>query len=91
MSREVKVSALMWWTGVAQSRGAAWAESLADVIPLDRPWPAVTAERMLAIARRKLADLTGYARLLELLAVEVIRGAARWWAAERRRRSERLG
>src|SRR5256885_9728511 len=72
--------ALSWHAGVAQCRGESWARSVADVIPVDRPWP--DTERMRAIARRKIADLARDARLVELLADEVIVGAARYWDRE---------
>ena len=63
--------------GVAQCRGEAWARSIANVCPIDKPWP--NTERMRAIARRKVSDLTDDSRLTELLADEVSLGAARWW------------
>jgi DNA polymerase/3'-5' exonuclease PolX len=63
--------------GVAQCRGEGWARAIAKVIPIDKPWP--DTERMRAIARRKIDDLTRDERLSELLASEVVVGAARWW------------
>ena len=62
--------------GVAQNRGHAWAVAIAEVIPIDRPWP--FTERSRAIARRTVSDLTRDERLLELLADECVTGAARW-------------
>jgi len=44
-----------------------------------RPWPRTA--RCRAIARRKVRDLADDERLAELLADEVERWAARWWAA----------
>ena len=63
--------------GVAQCRGEAWARAIAEVVAVDRPWP--HSEKMLAIARRKVGDLTRDARLAEILVDEVVRGAERWW------------
>lgn len=63
--------------GVAQCRGEAWARAVANVCPIDRPWP--RTERMRTIARRKVRDLTRDERLGELLASELVVGAARWW------------
>jgi len=71
--------------GVAQRRGETWAQAIAAVIPIDRRWP--HTERMRAIARRKVGDLSRDARLLELLADECVIGAARWW----NRANERAG
>jgi hypothetical protein len=68
---------LSWWTGVAQSRGESWARAVANVIPIDRPWP--RTEKMRAGALRKVSDLTTDARLRERLADEVVVGAERWW------------
>jgi hypothetical protein len=47
------------------------------VCPIDRPWPVTDKSR--AIALRKVEDLTRDARRRELLADEVMVGAARWW------------
>jgi hypothetical protein len=68
---------LFWWKGVAQSRGESWARAVANVIPVDRPWP--RTEKMRAGALRKVADLTTDVRLRERLADEVVLGAERWW------------
>jgi hypothetical protein len=68
---------LTWFTGVAQSRGESWARAIANVIPIDGPWP--RTEKMRAGALRKVADLTDDARLRERLADEVVIGAERWW------------
>jgi hypothetical protein len=68
---------IAWHKGVAQCRGENWARAVARVIPIERPWP--ISERSRAIARRKVADLASDARLVDLLADEVLEGAARWW------------
>lgn len=64
-------------SGVAQCRGEVWARAIAKVIPIDRPWP--RTEKMRAIARRKVDDLTRDARLAEFLTDDVVLGAERWW------------
>ncbi len=76
--------------GAAQARGHDWCGSLLNVIPVSKPWPATT-ERMRAIARRKVSDLTRDARLRELLAGEVICGAERRWNRVWLVRSDRFG
>ena len=63
--------------GVAQCRGEAWARAIAEVIPIDRPWP--HTEKMRAIARRKVGDMTRDERLGDLLVDELVFGAERWW------------
>jgi hypothetical protein len=68
---------LSWLRGVAQCRGESWARAVANVIPIDTPWP--RTEKMRAGALRKVADLTTDARLRKLLADEVAAGAERWW------------
>jgi hypothetical protein len=78
--------------GVAASRGCAWAQSLSRVIDLDRPWPAETTERMLAIARRKVSGIDGGDdRLRELLAERCVDGARSWWNNVLRRGLWRAG
>jgi hypothetical protein len=72
--------ALMWFGGMACSRGIAWAESVARQRPklLPRTWPAHegrAAER----ARRKVANLFEDMRVIDLLAVDVSKHAARTW------------
>ena len=76
---------LSWWRGICQARGESWAQAIAKVTPIDRPWP--RTERMRTIARRKVDDLTRDVRLFELLVDEVVVGAARWWD----RQMERAG
>jgi len=70
-------------SGVAQSRGEFWARSIAEVIPMDRPWP--HSDRTRAIAMRKVNDLTSDERLRGLLATEVEIGACRYWNRARER------
>ena len=67
--------------GTAACRGEVWAMSLATRVPRSIPWPAAGSEKVLAIARDKVRDLTKDERLLEKLAVELARWAARWWSA----------
>jgi len=69
----------MWFAGIAYGYGEDWARAVANVIPVDRAWP-MTA-KMRAVAVRKAARLTSDARLLDMLADEVAKGAARWWNA----------
>ena len=69
----------MWFAGIAYGYGEDWARAIANVLPVDRPWP-ITA-KMRAVATRKAARLTSDARLLDMLADEVAKGAARWWNA----------
>ena len=71
---------LQWHRGVAQCRGEGWARAIANVCPIDVPWP--RTERARQIARRKVADLASDERLLELLADECELGAERWWNAQ---------
>jgi hypothetical protein len=68
-----------WYAGIAYNRGADWARAVATVVPIDRPWP--NTEKQRDGARRKASSLTNDARLIELLADEVTKGAARWWNA----------
>jgi len=66
--------------GTAACRGEVWAMTLASRRPRSTPWP-TGSEKVLAIARRKVRDLTKDDRLLECLAVELARWAARWWSS----------
>ncbi len=73
---------LAWLTGPACTRGYLWAVS----VRVRRPggdWPAWEASaRVRELARAKVADLAGDdLELLELLAQECVRAAAREWAA----------
>jgi len=64
--------------GVAQLRGERWAQTVAQLCPIDKPWP--FTEKSRAIAMRKVADLGGGdPELQEKLASEVELGAMRWW------------
>lgn len=69
--------------GNAMARGTYWAEKLAHVIPLDRPWPPTT-DRMRAMARRKVTDLTRDDRVIEIFTDLVIEHAASWWETMRK-------
>ncbi len=71
---------LKWHRGIAYNRGQDWARAIAEVIPIDRPWP--ITEKMRAIARRKVAELASDQRLLEALADAVVEGASTWWQLE---------
>lgn len=64
--------------GVAACRGEAWAVDVAKRCRTRQPWP--RGERSMAIARRKVEDLTRDARLVERLADELERWAARRWS-----------
>ena len=64
--------------GVAATRGEVWAMDVARRTRVDRPWPEGSL-RVTEIARAKVADLSRDRRLLEALALEVARWAARWW------------
>jgi hypothetical protein len=65
--------------GVGESRGEAWAASVARRRPdvLTQPWP--DDERARAMARGKLADISSDPRLAGLLVDRVQRGAVRAW------------
>lgn len=66
--------------GVAACRGERWAVYLAKRNDLrGQPWPE-GSDKVLAIARVKVADLTRDPQLLELLAEELAAWAARRWA-----------
>ena len=66
--------------GTVACRGEVWADAVAARRPrmIGQPWP--EGDRMLAIARGKVRDLAKDERLLEMLAVELARWAARRWA-----------
>jgi hypothetical protein len=67
--------------GVAACRGEVWAMELAKVPHLRAlPWPE-DSERVLAIARAKIADLSRDERARDRLAGELARWAARWWVS----------
>ena len=67
--------------GVASTRGEVWADTVAAKLPrsIGKPWPAT--DRMLAIARRKVADLARDPQLVESLAAELAAWAERRWSA----------
>lgn len=66
--------------GAAACRGERWATDLAAAgVGRGLAWPE-GSDKMLAIARLKVADLTRDRQLLELLAVELAAWAARRWA-----------
>jgi hypothetical protein len=64
--------------GTAACRGELWADRVACSVPRSRAWPAHEGKAA-AIARRKVEDLTRDDRLLEMLAAELARWAARRW------------
>ncbi len=64
--------------GVAATRGEVWAMDVARRTRLDRAWPE-DSPRVAAISRTKVSDLARDGRLLEALAAELARWAARWW------------
>jgi hypothetical protein len=65
--------------GVAACRGERWADDVAvRVTRRDQRWP-TDSDKVLAIARMQVADLTRDPRLLEMLAGEALRWAARRW------------
>lgn len=66
--------------GTSACRGEVWAQRVARVVDRALPWPP-HAGKAAAIARDKVADLTLDPRLLEALAMELARWAARWWRA----------
>lgn len=72
--------ALMWFSGMACSRGITWAESVArrDRSLLQRPWPAHEG-RAAALARDKVADLSRDPKVIERLAMELSERAAKRW------------
>lgn len=65
--------------GVAASRGHWGVDLLIARTQTRAPWPDTPKAR--AWARRRVADLTGDERLLELLAAEVTRYAAKRWVS----------
>jgi hypothetical protein len=72
--------ALMWLSGMASTRGIAWAESVAERRPelLRQPWPTHDG-RAAELARAKVDDLCEDPTVVDLLAVEVSKQAARRW------------
>lgn len=73
--------------GIAHNRGEDWAESVArkvDAATRAKPWPAT--EKMLAIARTKIDDLSRNPEALDRLARRCAEAAAKRWptALERR-------
>lgn len=65
--------------GVAACRGEYWAERVARVVPTGKPWPPHEGKAA-DIARRLVRDLADDPKLLELLAGELARWAARRWS-----------
>jgi hypothetical protein len=72
--------ALMWLGGMASTRGIAWAMSVAERSPglLRCPHPAHGGPAA-KLARAKVKDLCEDPHVMDLLAVEVSRQAARRW------------
>lgn len=68
--------------GAAATRGEVWADQVAKVIDRSRPWPAHEG-RAAAIARSKVEDLSRDPRLVEQLAAELARWAAKRWESRR--------
>lgn len=64
--------------GVAARRGAAWADYVRRHVHGSRAWPPHEG-RAAELARTKVADLARDPQLLELLAVELARWAAKRW------------
>ena len=64
--------------GTAACRGQHWADRVAEHVPRDRAWPPHEG-RAADIARRLASDLTRDSQLLELLAAELARWAAKRW------------
>jgi hypothetical protein len=65
--------------GVAAARGIFWCESLMRVMSLTREWPATATARMIAIAERRVADLTRDVQLRTMLAAEFLAAAQHAW------------
>jgi len=72
--------ALMWFGGIACSRGIRWAEDVARRRPglLQRPWPG-DSERATALARGKVGDLSDDPHVVDRLAASVAEYAGRRW------------
>ncbi len=70
---------LSWFGGVAINHGEDWSRAVANILPIDRPWPRTAKSREIAL--RKAARLTSDPRLLELLADRIELGAEQWWNA----------
>ena len=68
--------------GVAASRGERWADHVALVVPRSQSWPD-GSDKILTIARRKVEDLGRDEKLIDMLAAEVVRAAARRWNGQR--------
>ena len=70
----------MWLGGMAATRGIAWAESVAKRHSglLRRPWPQHEG-RAAELARAKVDDLCEDPHVVDRLAVEVSKQAARRW------------
>ena len=68
--------------GVAAVRGERWADETAQWMSRDREWPEYSP-KMLVIARLKIAELGRDPKLLEKLAMECARWAAKRWNAAR--------
>lgn len=64
--------------GTAACRGEAWADRVALEVPRSRAWPPHLG-RPAELARGLVRDLTRDADLLELLAAELAKWAARRW------------
>ena len=67
--------------GVAATRGEVWAMDVARSTPRRLRWPTGN-DRMLAVARGKVSDLSEDGRLREELALELAKWAERWWVSE---------
>ena len=76
-------------SGVAAARGTRWADAVARVCPLDKPWP--FTERSRAIARRKVDDLGDSDEMRERLATVCEAHASHWWAMLRERAERDAG
>ena len=74
--------ALMWFGGLAGTRGTRWAESVADRRPvlLRQPWPRHDG-RAAELARGKVDDLSQDPRVVDHLGAMVTADAARRWLA----------
>jgi hypothetical protein len=70
----------MWLSGMACTRGISWAERVAKRRPelLRRQWPKHEG-RAAELARTKVEDLCEDPHVVDLLAVEVSKQAARRW------------
>jgi hypothetical protein len=66
--------------GTAACRGERWADRVALAVPRDRAWPDHQG-RAAEIARKLIRDLARDPRMIEMLAAELARWAARRWGA----------